>query len=79
MDKEIGIDRQSHPHEEGAQHNITTQQEGTGQRVSKNNSMGLSNMMNESESQQAGRAHEPQDKDNLQQKEKNVQQDERQP
>ncbi|RYZ25533.1 MAG: hypothetical protein EOO10_18035 [Chitinophagaceae bacterium] len=64
--------QQDHPHREGQTMNTTPQQQGTGQRVSTNNSQGMSDMMNESEEQKAGRAHGQKD-------ESDVQQEERQP
>ena len=64
--------QQNHGHREGQMNNTTPQQEGTGQRVSTNNSQGMSDMMNESEEQKAGRAHGQKD-------ESDVQQEERQP
>ena len=66
------MNQQDHPHREGAQNNTTPQVQGTGQRVSENNTQQMSDMMNESEEQKAGRAHGQKD-------ESNVQQDERQP
>jgi hypothetical protein len=72
MDKErnVSINQQNHPHQEGQENNMTPQQPGSGQRSTVNNSMNMGSMMNESEEQ---------DKGNLQQKERDVQQDERQP
>lgn len=66
------MNQQSHPHQEGQTMNTTPQQQGTGQRVSENKTQGMSDMMNESEEQKAGDAHEQKD-------ESGVQQDERQP
>lgn len=67
-----GANQQNHPHREGQMNNTTPQEQGTGQRVSENNSRGLGDMLNESEEQKAGRAHEQKD-------ESGVQQDQRQP
>ena len=69
--RNIGINQQSHPHQEGQENNITPQQQGTGQRVSENKSMGMSDRMNESDEQRSN--------DALRQKDRDVQQDERQP
>jgi hypothetical protein len=66
-----GINQQNYSHQEGQMDNISPQQ-GAAQRGSTNNSQGLSDMMNESEEQKAGRAHGQKD-------ESSVQQDERQP
>lgn len=66
------MNQQDHPHREGQQNNTTPQVQGTGQRVSTNNSQQMSDMMNESEEQKAGPAHGQKD-------ESGVQQDERQP
>ena len=51
------VNQQDHPHREGQQSNTTPQVQGTGQRVSENKSQGMSDMMNESEEQKAGRSH----------------------
>lgn len=67
-----GMNQQSHPHREGQTMNTTPQQQGTGQRVSENNTQGMSDMMYESEEQKAGGAHGQKD-------ERDVQQEERQP
>jgi hypothetical protein len=67
-----GANQQNHPHREGQMNNTTPQQQGTGQRVSENKTQGMSDMLNESEEQQAGRAHGQKD-------ERDVQQDQRQP
>jgi len=67
-----GANQQNHPHREGQMNNTTPQQQGTGQRVSENKTQGMSDMLNESEEQQAGRAYGQKD-------ERDVQQDQRQP
>ena len=64
--------QQDHPHREGQQNNTTPQIQGTGQRVSENKTQQMSDMLNESDEQKAGRAHGQKD-------ESGVQQDERQP
>jgi len=66
------MNQQDHPHREGQQNNTTPQVQGTGQRVSENNTQQMSDMLNESEEQRSGRAHG-------QASEEGVQQDERQP
>jgi hypothetical protein len=66
------MNQQTHSHAEGQQNNTTPQVQGTGQRVSENNNQQMSDMLNESEEQKAGRAHGQQD-------ESGVQQEERQP
>ena len=66
------MNQQDHPHREGQQNNTTPQVQGTGQRVSKNNTQQMSDMLNEGSEQQSGQAHGQQD-------EQDVQQEERQP
>jgi len=66
------MNQQDHPHREGQQNNTTPQVQGTGQRVSENNTQQMSDMLNESEEQKAGRVHGQKD-------EHDVQQEERQP
>jgi hypothetical protein len=66
------MNQQDHPHREGQQNNTTPQVQGTGQRVAENNSQQMSDMLNESDEQKAGRAHDQND-------ESDVQQDEKQP
>ena len=71
-DNKPTTNQQDHPHREGQTMNTTPQQQGTGQRVSENNSQGMSDMMNESEEQRSGAAHGQKD-------ERDVQQEQRQP
>ena len=67
------MNQQNHPHAEGQQNNTAPQVQGTGRQVSEtNNSQQMSDMLNESEEQRAGRSHDQKD-------ESGVQQDERQP
>jgi hypothetical protein len=66
------MNSQDHPHREGQQNNTAPQGQGAGQRATENNSQQMSDMLNESEEQKAGRAHDQKD-------ESDVQQDERQP
>jgi hypothetical protein len=55
--KDIGIDHQDHPHQEGNGNNTAPINRGSGQRHSENRNQPMSNMMNESDEQKAGRAH----------------------
>lgn len=64
------MNQQDHPHHEGQQNNTTPQVQGTGQRVSENNSQQMSDMMNESEAQKGGRAHDQKDEGDVQQEER---------
>lgn len=66
------VNHQDHPHIEGAQNNTPPIHHADGQRRSSNNNQPMSNMMNESEEQKAGKAHGQKD-------ESQVQQNERQP
>ena len=66
-----GVNQQNYSHQEGQMDNITPQQ-GAEQRGPTNNSHGMSDMMNESEEQKAGRDHGQKDGSS-------GQQDERQP
>lgn len=70
MERNVGNNQQSHPHQEGQTNNATPQQQGTGQRVSENKSMGMADMMNESAEQKAGAAHGQKDEGNVQQEER---------
>lgn len=54
--------RQDHPHQEGQQNNTPAQ--------SSNQTQQMSNMMNESDEQKAGRAHGQQDESSVQQEER---------
>ena len=51
------MNRQDHPHGGGQQNNTTPQVEGTGQRVTTNNTQQLNDMMKENEEQKRGKAH----------------------
>lgn len=64
------VNHQDHPHQEGAQNNIPPLIQGNGQRNSDNHSQPMSNMMQESEEQKAGRAHGQKDESNVQQEER---------
>lgn len=70
--KNADVNHQDHPHQEGAQNNTPPIHEFDGQRGSTTQKKSMSNMMNESEEQKAGKAHGQKD-------ESKVQQDERQP
>lgn len=52
------VNQQDHPHNEGQQQNTTPQVQGTGQRVSENKTQQMSDMLNESDEQRAGREDE---------------------
>jgi hypothetical protein len=66
------VNHQDHPHIEGQQNNTPPIHHADDQRRSSNHNQPMSNMLNESEEQKAGRAHGQKD-------ESQVQQDERQP
>ena len=66
------VNHQDHAHIEGQQNNTPPIHHADGQRRSSNHNQPMSNMLNESEEQKAGRAHGQKD-------ESQVQQDERQP
>jgi len=68
------VNRQTHSRQEGQQNNTPPVQQGEyqGQRHGENHNQPMSNMMQESEEQKAGRAHGQKD-------ESDVQQDERTP
>lgn len=70
MERNVSNNQQSHPHQEGQENNTAPQQQGTGQRVSNNQSTSMGDRMNESREQNHG---------DRQQNEQNVQQEERQP
>jgi hypothetical protein len=70
--KNADVNHQDHPHQEGQQSNTPPIHEFDGQRRSNTQKQSMSNMMNESEEQKAGRAHGQKD-------ETDVQQDEKQP
>ena len=70
--KNADVNHQPHSRQEGQQNNTPPIHEFDGQRRSNNQNQPMSNMMNESEEQKAGRAHGQKD-------ERNVQEDERQP
>ncbi len=70
--KKPSSNQQEHSHQEGQMNNVAPQKGGAGQRENTNNSHGMSEMMNESEEQKAGRAHGQKD-------ESGVQQEQRQP
>ena len=66
------VNHQDHPHMEGQQNNTPSIHEADGQRRSDNHNQPMSNMMQESEEQKAGKAHGQKD-------ERGVQHDERMP
>lgn len=70
--KNAGVNHQDHPNQEGQQNNTPPIYESDGQRRSNTQKQSMSNMMNESDEQKAGKAHGQKD-------ERGVQEDERQP
>ena len=64
------MNEQTHPHNEGQQNNTASQAQGAGQRANQNNSQQMSDMLNESEEQRAGRAHGQKDEGDVQQEER---------
>lgn len=60
---------QNHPHREGQGNNVNTSTPGN-KNSGVNNSQPMSNMMNESEEQKAGRAHGQKDESDVQQGER---------
>ena len=63
------VNHQDHPHQEGQQNNTATTNNG-GQNKSNNNNQPMSNMLNESEEQRAGKAHGQKDESDVQQGER---------
>lgn len=70
--KNASVNHQDHSRQEGQQNNTPPIHHADGQRRSDNQNQPMSNMMNESEEQKAGQAHE-------QKNQGRVQDDERQP
>ena len=68
--KNADVNHQDHPHQEGQQNNTPPIHEFNGQRRSSTQNQSMSNMMNESEEQKAGRAHGQNDESNIQQNER---------
>lgn len=62
------VNRQNHPHQEGQQNNTVS--ENLSAFNKENNSQPMSNMLNESEEQKAGRAHDQEDESKVQQGER---------
>ena len=60
------MNQQDHPHREGQQNNTTPQVHGKGQRVSENKTQQMSDMLNESDGQKAGKAHGQRDDNGVQ-------------
>jgi len=69
-DKNANVNHQNHPHQEGQQNNTPSIKDFDGQRRGNNNNQPMSNMMNESEEQKAGRAHGQKDEGDVQQEER---------
>lgn len=61
------MNQQDHPHSEGQQNNTTPQVQGTGERVSENNTQQMSDRLNESEEQRAGGSPDQQQDEDVQQ------------
>jgi hypothetical protein len=68
--KNADVNHQDHPHQEGQQNNTPPVHEFDGQRRSNTQKQSMSSMMNASEEQKAGRAHEQNDESNVQQEER---------
>jgi hypothetical protein len=68
--KNADVNHQDHPHQEGQQNNIAPIHDFDGQRRSSNNGQQMSNMMNESEEQKAGKAHGQKDETDIQKEER---------
>jgi hypothetical protein len=70
--KKWDVNQKNHPHQERQQHNTPPIHEFEGQRKSNSQKQSMSNMMNESDEQNTGKAHGQKD-------ERGVQEDERKP
>jgi hypothetical protein len=70
--KNADVNHQDHPHQEGQQSNTPSIHDFDGQRRSDKQKQSMSNMMQESEEQKTGGAHEQKD-------ERSVQEEEHQP
>jgi hypothetical protein len=68
--KNADVNHQDHPHQEGQQNNTPPIHHADGQRRSDNHNQSMSNMMNESGGQKAGRAHGQKDEKDVQQEER---------
>ena len=64
------VNHQTHPRQEGEQNNIPPIHKADGQRRSDNHSQPMSNMMEESPEQKAGKAHGQKDEGWVQQEER---------
>ena len=64
------VNHQTHPHLEGNQNNTPSIHEADGQRRSDNHNQPMSNMMQESQEQTAGKAHGQQDEGPVQQEQR---------
>jgi hypothetical protein len=67
--KNADVNHQDHPHAEGQQNNTPPIHKVDGQRRSNTQKQEMSNMMNESEEQKAGRAHRQKDESSVQEDE----------
>jgi hypothetical protein len=61
--KDVSVNHQDHPRREGQSQNTTPIDPEDGQRSSNNHNQPMTNMMNESEEQKAGNAHEQKDEE----------------
>jgi len=68
--KNTDVNHQDHPHQEGQQNNTPPIHEFDGQRRGNNHNQSMSNMMNESEEQKAGKDHGQKDERDVQQEER---------
>jgi hypothetical protein len=67
--KNADVNHQDHPHQEGQQNNTPPIHKFDGQRRSNTQKQSMSNMMNESEEQKAGKAHGQKDEGIIQEDE----------
>jgi hypothetical protein len=68
--KNADVNHQDHPHQEGAQNNTPPVHHADGQRRSDTQTQSMSNMMQESDEQRAGKAHGQRDESSVQQEER---------
>jgi len=68
--KNADLNHQDHPHQEGQQNNTPPNHEFDGQRRSNTQKQSMTNIMNESEEQKAGRAHGQKDETGIEQEER---------
>ena len=68
--KNASVNHQGHPHQEGNQNNTPPIHDYDGQRRSNTQNQPMSNMMQESEEQKAGKGHGQKDESDVQQEER---------